>query len=222
MNMHGYGRVSTREQAESGLGLDAQRSQVQQGAASRGWTDVQWHEDAACSGSVAPEDRPVLGPLLASLDDDDVLVVAKLDRLGRSALDVLRIAAEADDDGWALVVLDLGLDTSTPVGRFTLTSLAAVAQLERDLVAQRTRDALAAAKRRGQRLGRPTEVPDEIRHRAHDLRHEGDGRTYSEVAEALNDEGHRTTAGTEWTKAGARRLVKSVDLDDEAEQAVAA
>jgi DNA invertase Pin-like site-specific DNA recombinase len=137
----GYARVSTYEQKLSGLGLDTQRVAIDVEAARHGWT-VEHHADEGVSGSVRPEDRPELGRILNEITAGDVLVVAKLDRLGRSALDVLRLAETARANGWRLVLLDLGLDTATPVGAFTLTALAAVAQLERDLIAQRTKAAL--------------------------------------------------------------------------------
>ncbi len=77
-----------------------------------------------------------------------VSIVAGLSRLGRRTANVLRIADLADRQGWALAVLDLRVNTTTPTGRMMLTVLAAVAQLERDRTAERTSAALTAAKRR--------------------------------------------------------------------------
>ena len=114
------------------------------------------------SGGTAPQDRPGLATVLDRLASGDLLVVATLDRLGRSAIDVIGLARQAEHEGWHVVILDLGLDTTTAVRRFTLTILAGVAELERDLIRQRTREALAAAQRRGVWLGRPRENPQEV------------------------------------------------------------
>lgn len=197
--VYGYVRVSTAVQADSGLGLAAQRAAIVAEADRRGWTDVEWIGDQGTSGSVAPDQRPALGPVLAAIDGGDVLVVAKLDRLGRSALDVLTVAKLAAAHGWSLVVLDLGLDTATPVGRFTLTALAAVAELERNLVSERTRDAMAAARARGVRLGRPVTLPDEVRDRIVAMR--DDAMTYRAIATTAEHgpPGPATRVGKAWT-----------------------
>ncbi len=126
-----------------------------------------------------------------------VLIVASLSRLGRSTRDVLDLAARADADGWALAILDLNLDTATPTGRFTLTMLAAVAQLERDQTSERTAAALAAKKTQGHRLGRPASTATRLAGaRALDLR--ADGLTWRAVAQALTDEGYTTREGVPW------------------------
>ena len=212
--VYGYCRVSTDEQGRSGLGLAAQRETIDAEAARHGWT-VDHHADEGVSGSVAPEDRPELGRILNGISAGDVLIVAKLDRLGRSALDVLRLAEAARRDGWRLVACDLGLDTGTPVGSFALTALAAVGQLERDLIAQRTTEALAAAKRRGQRLGRPPLYPDELRHRIGTMR--AAGMTYAAIADQLDAEGVPTARpGSRWVASTVWRVVESLRLDAEA------
>ncbi|GGI09781.1 recombinase family protein [Egicoccus halophilus] len=217
MRVLGYPRVSTDEQARSGLGLVAQRASIEAEAARRGWT-VDYATDDGISGSVPPADRPALGATLDRLDRGDVLIAAKLDRIGRSALDVLALAARADEEGWDLVVLDLGLDTSTPVGRFVLTMLAGVAELERGLIAARTRDALAAAKARGTRLGRPVETPETIRLTIAHLRREG--WSLRAIADHLTAEGVPTArGGARWYPASVSGVLRSLALDAEAETA---
>ena len=211
--VYGYARVSTDEQAGSGLGLAAQRAAIDVEAARHGWT-VHHRADEGVSGSVAPEERPELGEILTAITPGDTLVAAKLDRLGRSALDVLRLAEAAKRDGWRLVLLDLGLDTATPVGSFTLAALAAVAQLERDLIAQRTRDAMAAAKAQGRRFGRPVEAPDPVRRRIVSMRDAG--ATYAAIADTLTGEGVPTTRGGRWWPSTVAGIVRSVALDAEA------
>jgi DNA invertase Pin-like site-specific DNA recombinase len=150
----GYLRVSTQDQADSGLGLDAQRHAINLQAALRGWTEVTWLQDAA---SGKDTERPGLTEALTLLASGkaDVLVVAKLDRLSRSLVDFADVLATARTQGWNLVVADLNLDLASPHGEFTAYILAAVAQLERRLISDRTRSALAAAQRNGVVLGRP-------------------------------------------------------------------
>ena len=209
----GYARVSTNEQTLSGLGLDSQRAAIDAEAIRHGWT-IEHHADQGVSGSVRPEERPELGRILDEMVPGDVLVAAKLDRLGRSALDVLRLAESARAEGWRLVLLDLGLDTATPVGAFTLTALAGVAQLERDLVAQRTRDALDAARRNGQRLGRPVEIDDDIRQRIRREFH--NGASLSEIARTLTREGVPTArGGRKWYPSSVQAVLRSLALDRE-------
>ena len=210
----GYARVSTNEQTLSGLGLDSQRAAIDSEAARHGWS-IEHHADEGVSGSVRPEDRPELGRILDEITAGDVLIVAKLDRLGRSALDVLRLADTARAQGWRLVLLDLGLDTATPVGAFTLTALAAVAQLERDLIAQRTRDALDVARQNGTRLGRPVEIDEDVRRRI--AREFHNGASLSEIARTLTHEGVPTArGGKQWYPSSVQAVLRSLALDREA------
>lgn len=100
-----HARVSTAEQAASGPGIAAQAERCRGYADSRGVA-----AENGVSGTLAHEDRPVLGPVLAELAGDggpDMLTVAKLDRLGRDVRDVLALAERADREDWGLVVLDL-------------------------------------------------------------------------------------------------------------------
>lgn len=138
--IHGYVRVSTDKQGAQGLGVAAQTDAI----VSR-FPSAEVTVEVASGGKTRPE----LERLLSSLTEDDTLVVAKLDRLGRSTIDVITKLTDLTERNVTVVVLDLGLDTSTPAGRFSATVLAAAAELERNLISQRTRDALAAAKRRG-------------------------------------------------------------------------
>lgn len=218
--VYGYCRVSTDEQGRSGLGLAGQRAALDAWAQPLAAT-VEHRADEGVSGSVAPEDRPALGPVLAAIAPGDVLAAAKLDRIGRNALDVLRLAERARREGWRLVVLDLGLDTATPVGAFALTALAAVAQLERDLIAQRTREALAAAKRRGQRLGTPPAYPQDVRDRIARMR--AQGLTFRAIAATLDAEDVPCVRdGATWHPSTVWRVLDSLRLDAEAEAAKAA
>jgi DNA invertase Pin-like site-specific DNA recombinase len=147
-----YSRVSTDEQADSRNGLEAQRSAIDAEAARRGWT-VEHHADEGASGKYINVNVHEALQLLA-LGQGDGLIVAKLDRLARSvghAVDILELAQR---QGWALVVLDLNIDLTTPAGEAMAHMLATFAQFERRLIGQRTKDALAAKKARGERISR--------------------------------------------------------------------
>lgn len=210
-----YSRVSTQGQATDGHGLDAQAAQGSAYVLSQGWGGAEQVVDAGVSGAVAPDERPGLGSALAKLDGGgaDVLVAASLSRLGRRVLDVLALAERARDRGWGLVVLDVALDTTSPVGEFSLVVLAGVAQLERRMIGQRTRDGLAAAKRKGVRLGRPASAATRRAGRlALSLR--ADGATWQRCADVLAADGYRTATGkAAWTASQARRAARTVEQD---------
>lgn len=150
----GYIRVSTEDQADSGAGLEAQRTAIQEQCQRRGWDLVTIHADTASARSLAS--RPGLARALADIDrgDASALVVAKLDRLSRSLLDFSALMERSRKKGWALVALDLGVDTTTPAGEMMANVLAVFAQFERRLIGQRTREALAVKRLQGVRLGR--------------------------------------------------------------------
>ena len=119
-------------------------------------------ETDAASGRTM-RSRPGMAAAISAVESGiaDGIICAKLDRLSRSVLDFATLVCRAQADGWNLVVLDLGLDLNTPQGRFTAHVLCAAAQLERELISTRTRDALAAAKRRGVRVGAPVRLSPE-------------------------------------------------------------
>jgi DNA invertase Pin-like site-specific DNA recombinase len=152
-----YIRCSTIEQEQSGAGLAAQRSAITAELDRRGLVPV-WVVDASVSGAVAPDKRPGLGSVLPRLDGGELkmLMVSRLDRLGRSLSDVAALLDRADKFGWAVVTVDTaGMDMSTPSGRLLAGVLASAAAFERDLARQRTREGLAARRAQGVRLGRP-------------------------------------------------------------------
>ena len=187
-----YVRVSTDEQAASGLGLDAQRDTLRAEAERRGWTYT-WAEDAGYSGKNL--DRPALEQAFASLraGEADVLAVAKLDRLSRSVVDFAGVMDTARREGWGLVALDLGVDTSTPAGEMMANVMASFAQYERRLIGQRTSAALAVKRSQGVRLGRPVNVPEGVAKAIRKARMAG--ATYRAIAESLNDAGVPTAQG---------------------------
>jgi DNA invertase Pin-like site-specific DNA recombinase len=188
MKVIGYTRVSTDEQGRSGAGLEVQRGAIEREAAHRGWELVEVVSDVA-SGRTT-NGRPGLDAALDRLGakDADGLLVAKLDRLSRSVSDFALLMDRARSEGWAVVALDLNIDTTTATGEMMANLLAALAQWERRLIGERTRDALAVKRSQGVRLGRPpgmgAVVPSATRERIFRLRRKG--RTLARIAEHLN------------------------------------
>ena len=116
------------------------------------------------SGSSAIEQRPGFLRLLDRLEKDDVLIVTKLDRLGRNAIDVANTVAKLADMGVRVHCLALGgVDLTSPAGRMTMGVINAVAQFERDLLIERTQSGLQRAKAGGTVLGRPAALDDRQR-----------------------------------------------------------
>jgi DNA invertase Pin-like site-specific DNA recombinase len=136
----GYGRVSTRDQ----------HPEAQHDALTAAGCDEIFIDKA--SGKLAS--RPQLDKALLSANRaGDQLVITKLDRLGRSLENLIELSKTLDARGVDLVVLDQGIDTSTPVGRMFFHVLGAVAEFEHALISERTLDGLAAARARGRRGG---------------------------------------------------------------------
>jgi hypothetical protein len=185
MKSIGYVRVSTEEQARSGLGLDAQRAAVESEAARRGWT-----LDLAVDDGYSAKDlrRPAITAALAQLraGDAQVLVVAKLDRLSRSLVDFAALLEAARREGWAMVALDLGVDMTTPADEMVASVMAAVAQWSRMIGAGPRRPAGEEGWRRSPRLARNNPQPGcSGPHRA--ARAVGQGPT--DIARALDADG---------------------------------
>jgi len=136
----GYARVSTSDQNP-----EAQAARLREHGCMRVFTDH------GVTGRLAS--RPQWDACRAFLRDGDVLVVTKLDRIGRSVGNLVSVAGELHQLGVDLVVLDQAIDTGSPAGRMLFHVLAAIAEFEHDLIAERTRDGLAAARaRRGGKL----------------------------------------------------------------------
>lgn len=157
---HGYLRISTPDQTtarqEDGLRAICDRLHIEQ----------------PCS-AVAKR-RPVFERVLRQLKAGDVLVVWALDRAFRSTLDALTIFEALYKRGIALEVVNLGIDLTTPIGRVYFTMTAALDEAERRRLSQRTKEGMAAARRRGVRLGRPYKLPPS---------------RYGEVVRAVGDHG---------------------------------
>jgi DNA invertase Pin-like site-specific DNA recombinase len=136
----GYGRVSTRDQNP-----EAQEDALTAADCDRIFVDK-------LSGKLAS--RPELDKALLSARDGDQFVITKLDRLGRSLKNLIELSEQLQQQGVSLVVLDQGIDTSTPVGRMFFHILGAIAEFEHSLMVERTKEGLEAARARGRQGGR--------------------------------------------------------------------
>lgn len=148
----GYGRVST----------DDQNFALQQDALLRaGCSRI--FEDHGISGRRA--DRPELKKALSVLEPGDVLVVWRLDRLGRSLAHLIDVMSELERRGIGFCSLTEAIDTTTPGGKLIFHIMGALAEFERELISQRTKAGIEAARARGKRPGRPPSLtPEQVAH----------------------------------------------------------
>ncbi len=208
----GYVRVSTDEQAVSGLGLSDQRSVIAAEASRRGWTHVEYLSDEGFSAKNLS--RPAIATALELLRKGgaSVLVVSKLDRLSRSLLDFATLMDRARKEGWQLVVLDLAIDTTIPSGQLMANVMAAFAEYERRLIGARTSAALQQLKAQGKRLGRPRTLSPEVTARIVQGRREG--QTLAAIADELNHDGVPTArGGMRWYSSTVKAVLTSDVLD---------
>ncbi|MCU8069251.1 recombinase family protein [Shewanella sp. SM32] len=114
------------------------------------------------SGSVAASERPGFSKLLDRMENGDVLIVTKLDRLGRNAMDIRKTVEQLAASDIRVHCLALGgVDLTSPAGKMTMQVISAVAEFERDLLLERTHSGIARAKAAGKRFGRPSVLSEE-------------------------------------------------------------
>ena len=171
-----YGRVSTALQDTENQRLEL---------ANAGWAIDYWFADTI-SGKSASNQRPAFKELLTKIRDGETLLVAKLDRLGRDAIDVLQTVRDLGARNIKVVVHQLGsTDLTSPAGKLLLSMLAAVAEMERDLLIERTQAGLTRAKAEGKKLGRPSKITPE--QRSDILRSVAEGASISALARKYAD-----------------------------------
>ena len=166
----GYARVSREDQ-----NLDRQLDALREAGCERVFLDE------GVSGARAS--RPGLDELLMYVRPGDTVVIQALDRLGRRTSELLRLVEAWKEQGIGIRILNLGIDTSTPAGQMVLTIMSALAEMEREVLRERTLDGLAAARRRGKHGGRPPALSSAQRREA--LRMRKDGRSLNEIAAIL-------------------------------------
>jgi putative DNA-invertase from lambdoid prophage Rac len=176
MAIFGYGRVSTKEQQSENQRLELERA---------GYDVAYWFADEGVSGKVPALQRAQFRVLLDKIRDGETLVVSKLDRLGRDAQDIGATIKMLAARRVEVIVLQLGkLDLTSSAGKLMLTMLAAMAEMERDLLVERTQSGLARAKAEGKTLGRPLSTTTEQRDLM--LKHHQAGESISALARAHN------------------------------------
>jgi len=228
-----YYRVSTERQGRSGLGLDAQKAAVQAFLGDN-WPPIAEFIEVE---SGKRDDRPQLAKALTTCRlHHATLIVAKLDRLARNTRFLLSIIEGTGDEG--VVFCDLPTVPAGPVGKFILTQMAAVAELEASLISSRTKAALAAAKARGVKLGgwrwgrgditrhaeKGAQASARVRRAAvvnrcrdllpvlREIRASG-AKSLREIAKALNARSIKTSSGKSWSPAQVARVLR-VDQDE--------
>jgi site-specific DNA recombinase len=221
----GYIRVSTEQQADGGVSLDAQRAKLTAYAVAMDLDLVCTIEDAGVSAKTLA--RPGIARALAMLDagEADALLVTKLDRLTRSVRDLGDLVERYFATRFALLSVGDSIDTRTAAGRLVLNVLASVSQWEREACAERTREALAHLKAEGVRLGGEalgwrrsadtdahgrrivTIDADETNTVARMRALRADGLSLREIAATLTDEGYQTKRGGEWYASTVRAVL---------------
>ncbi|EIY3124748.1 recombinase family protein [Escherichia coli] len=149
-----YCRVSTLEQT-----TENQRREIEAaGFSVKSQRLIEEH----ISGSVAASERPGFSKLLDRMENGDVLIVTKLDRLGRNAMDIRKTVEQLAASDIRVHCLALGgVDLTSPAGKMTMQVISAVAEFERDLLLERTHSGIARAKAAGKRFGRPSVLKEE-------------------------------------------------------------
>ncbi len=150
----GYARVSTKEQ-DLALQMDALEK--------AGCKPINIFKEKA---SGAKADRPELQKMMGQIREGDVIVIWKLDRLGRSLRDLVNLVSKIQEKGAGLKSLTDQIDTTTPQGKLTFHLFAALAEFERDIISERTKAGLASARARGRKGGRPKGLSKEARDKA--------------------------------------------------------
>ncbi len=222
----GYVRVSTEQQADSGLSLDAQRAKLSAYAEVYDLDLVQVIEDAGWSAKTL--ERPGLAAALASLEagQADAILVAKLDRLTRSVRDLGDLVDRYFVGGRAaLMSVAENVDTRTAGGRLVLNVLGAVSQWEREAIGERTSEALAQLRREGVKLGGEAlgwrrsegadasgrrivcDVVEEVETLRRMMTLRASGATIKQIATALEAEGRRTKSGGRWHATTVQRVL---------------
>jgi len=148
----GYVRVSTERQATEGQSISAQEGRIRAYASASGLTVDRIYIENGASGK--DTNRPSLARLLDDLDQIAVVMVYKFDRISRSVVDLYSLLERFQSAGIAFKSVSEGVDTGTAVGKFMLNVLAGLAQMERELIGERTRDTLAHKKEKGEHCGR--------------------------------------------------------------------
>jgi len=224
----GYVRVSSEEQATSGLSLDAQRERIRAYCHARGWVLADIVTDAGWSASTL--ERPGMDTVRTLMRKRlvDAVVSVKLDRMTRSVRDLHALLQLSQETHVGLVSVTENLDTSSAAGRLMVNVLAAMAEWEREVIAERTVAALAVKRQRGERVSRFASIGQEEGERGAEERAalemvrqqlERDRSTslrstsLRSIARMLEESGYRNRAGQQYHASAVQRMVRRIVAD---------
>jgi len=208
-----YARVSTQLQVNDGVSLDVQERQLQQAAELAGFTEYELVREEGRSGK-SISGRPALTNALKRLDNGEAhaLFVTRIDRLARSTKDFLNIIDRANTKGWRLVMLDLNLDTSSYQGRFVVTIMSALAEMERGIIAARQKDVHKDRRERGivwgVDMGPKNKTSEEVKARIYLER--SAGQSFRQIADGLNRDQIPTQNHRKWHPTTVKNLLDSM------------
>jgi DNA invertase Pin-like site-specific DNA recombinase len=197
-------------QVADGVSLDVQERQMATAAEFHGFAEWELVREEGRSGK-SISGRPALQSVLKRLasKEVDALIVTRIDRLARSTTDFLDIVDRANKEGWRLIMLDLNLDTSTYQGRFVVTVMSALAEMERGIIASRQKDVHKDRRDRGVvwgvDMGPMNKTPEEVKGRILDLRVKG--LSYRQIADSLNTDEIPTQNGRKWHPSTVKNIV---------------
>jgi site-specific DNA recombinase len=205
MKVVGYLRVSTDKQVDEGHSLAVQQAKLEAYCLVKDWVLAEVVQDEGYSAKSL--DRPGMQHLLAMAEAGQVqvVVVTKLDRLTRSVADLDRLLKLFDKMSVALVSLQESLDATTATGRLMMNLLASVSQWEREVIGERTRDAMQHLRRTGQGYSRACLTDGDAINRMRELR--AGGMAYRGIAQQLAVEGHQTARGGQWDESTVRKFL---------------
>lgn len=213
----GYIRVSTEQQVDEGVSLEAQKAKIVAWCKANDYDLANVYMDAGISGK-SMDKRTGLADALKAVKKDMVLVVYSLSRLARSTQDTLSIADGINKAGADLVSLTERIDTTGAMGKMMFTLMAAFNQLERDVTSERTKAALQHKKAKGEKYsttpfgyeaieGRLIEVKAEAQIVANIMQQRQTGSTLVEIATHLNASGIQGKKGGKWHASTVRYLI---------------
>ncbi|HXM18363.1 MAG TPA: recombinase family protein [Candidatus Tumulicola sp.] len=219
--VYGYARVSSRGQADEGISLDAQQARIEGYALAKGWALTDVLIDAARSGKNTR--RPMLERLRREVREGQVetIITLKVDRVSRSTRDLLNLLQEFETHKTSFVSVFENIDTSTSMGRFVITLLGSLAQLEAEQVGERTSFALRKARLDGKaycrtapfgwkRVGgdfRPAEAEQRALAQIRTMRAKND--SWQSIARWLAENRIKPRAGDKWYPATVRQVLNS-------------
>jgi DNA invertase Pin-like site-specific DNA recombinase len=208
-------------QANEGVSLDVQERQLQQAAEMAGFVDFEFVREEGRSGK-SITGRPALTDALKRLDagEAQAVFVTRIDRLARSTKDFLSIIDRANTNGWRLVMLDLNLDTSTYQGRFVVTIMSALAEMERGIIAARQKDVHEDRRKRGVvwgvDMGPMNKTPEDIRQRI--VSERASGASLRKIADGLNRDAILSQNGRQWYPTTVRNLLTLLQTPPEVQE----